>query len=414
MKIRGILISVVSSLLLLCACDRGEMGYSYTDESTTGKVLIFYAPAANNLAPYITKNVNAMSGGLLPGSNSKKVILVYAHTSEGESYLRHISAGDMGSAVSDTLLTVEAGRSASEPEVVAAVLGKVLEEYPAENYSFSLILSSHGTGWIPANILNEDDNINIGWASVGAPRKKTFGNEKVNGVTYDINIPALAEAIPMKLDCMVFDACLMGGIEVAYQLRDKVVKLCCSPAEVPGNGYIYSNIGDDLLSDSATPEDFSRAFYEHYRDALETGIPSEDSYYGATSTTVDCSKLGDLAQICTGLFEKYRSQIAAVNPDEVQPFHRTDPMVNYYRDFFDLRDILLAAGISREEDVQLQRALEKCITYKAATRSFMKNYHGFDINTYCGLSMYLPCKGNAELDAFYKTLDWNIETKLVK
>ena len=36
------------------------------------------------------------------------------------------------------------------------------------------------------------------------------------------------------------------------------------------------------------------------------------------------------------------------------------------------------------------------------------------INTYCGLSMYLPCKGNAELDAFYKTLDWNIETKLVK
>ena len=44
----------------------------------------------------------------------------------------------------------------------------------------------------------------------------------------------------------------------------------------------------------------------------------------------------------------------------------------------------------------------------------MKNYGGFDINAYCGLSMYLPCKGDATLDAYYKTLDWNIATKLVE
>ena len=32
----------------------------------------------------------------------------------------------------------------------------------------------------------------------------------------------------------------------------------------------------------------------------------------------------------------------------------------------------------------------------------------------CGLSMYLPCNGSEYLDNFYKTLEWNKATALVK
>ena len=129
---------------------------------------------------------------------------------------------------------------------------------------------------------------------------------------------------------------------------------------------------------------------------------------------VDCSKLVPLAEVCTGLFEKYRAEIAAVDYKEVQPFYRTDPFADYYRDFFDLEDILVHAGINADEKAVLKQALDACILYKDATSSFMPNHNGFEIKTYCGLSMYLPNKGNATLDEFYKTLDWNIATKLVK
>ena len=38
----------------------------------------------------------------------------------------------------------------------------------------------------------------------------------------------------------------------------------------------------------------------------------------------------------------------------------------------------------------------------------------FDIVNFCGLSMYLPCDGSANLDNFYKTLAWNRATGLVE
>ena len=49
--------------------------------------------------------------------------------------------------------------------------------------------------------------------------------------------------------------------------------------------------------------------------------------------------------------------------------------------------------------------------YKGATPKFMNE---FTINTFSGLSMYLPSHGNRELDKFYKTLKWNKATGLVK
>ncbi|MCR5561646.1 MAG: hypothetical protein K6F58_07535 [Bacteroidales bacterium] len=404
--------------VLLSSCDRGEMGYSFSDSSSDGpgKVLVLYSPAASNLASYISGNLQAITKGQLPGASSRKTVLVFAHFDDGPSYLRRLSADEFGNPVSDTLYTVAALRSASDPAVMTEVLGKVCELYPPENNSFTLILSSHGTGWLPAGAIapdDDDDSSNLLWA-YSAPQRKTFGIETVNGVAHELTVQELADAIPMKLECLVFDACLMGGVEVAYQLRNKVHKLCCSPAEVPGPGYIYTDIGCDLLSDSAEPEDFGRAFFEHYDTAFRTGAPSSDAIYGVTSTTVDCTKMEPLADICRTLFQEYRDTLSKLDHSIVQHYYRVHYSVNYYRAFFDLEDMLVKAGITEQEHESLKQALDACITFKGATPAFMKAYGGFTINNYSGLSMYLPKRGNPSLDAFYKTLDWNIATNLVE
>ena len=78
--------------------------------------------------------------------------------------------------------------------------------------------------------------------------------------------------------------------------------------------------------------------------------------------------------------------------------------------FYDLESILINAGIDEDELEELQAVLDNSVIYKAHTPMFMSD---FDIHTYSGFSMYLPCHGSESLNIFYKTLKWNQDTGLV-
>ena len=167
--------AILATALLvgLCSCNRGEMGFSYTEPSDgPGQVFIFYAPASSNLAPFISRNITSITKSGLPYGSSRKTVLTFAHMDSGEAHLLKISADEFGNPVSDTLLTVEAGRSASDPEIVSRVLGKVVEEYPESSNIYTLIMSSHGTGWLPRGATADFGNDVIVWDS---PRKKSSG-----------------------------------------------------------------------------------------------------------------------------------------------------------------------------------------------------------------------------------------------
>ncbi|MDR1341677.1 MAG: hypothetical protein LBK18_00300, partial [Prevotellaceae bacterium] len=46
---------------------------------------------------------------------------------------------------------------------------------------------------------------------------------------------------------------------------------------------------------------------------------------------------------------------------------------------------------------------EKAVLYKEHTPQFIQEY---DINTYCGLSCYIPLPQRSDLSRYYKTLGW--------
>lgn len=422
-KIKALILPLL--LALLCGCGREEMGYRFEDESVVKNVVIFYsATASNGLGGYISQNLKTITGGILPQEGSGKTLLVYNHDSADKSFLVRIFTDSEGQTVRDTVLTIAAGRAGADPEVITEVLTAAGDAYPGSR--FTLILSSHGSGWMPEGAFN-------GYISYAAPKRapaslqedifpfrqkgpvtKSFGTEKINGNYIEISIQDLVAAIPMHLSCLVFDACFMGCVEVAYEFRNVADKICFSPAEVPGNGYIYTNFATELLSDEASPEDFARTYFEYYEEAFISGN-GPDAAYGATSTAIDCTKMDALATVCRELFSKYRGAISALARSDVQPYFRAPGYYN--RDepfFFDLEDILIQAGITRNERAALESALDECITYKAATSAFMPKYGGFDINIYSGLSMYLPPCGSLGLDDYYRTLAWNIATSLVE
>ena len=110
--------------------------------------------------------------------------------------------------------------------------------------------------------------------------------------------------------------------------------------------------------------------------------------------------------MCEELFETYRSQIRTLNGSYVQGYFR---MNRHY--FYDLKDILVQAGVPTGKITELDAALSECLLYQAATPSFL----GIDLQRVCGLSMYLPSMGSDFLDNYYRnSISWNNATQLVK
>ena len=210
-------------------------------------------------------------------------------------------------------------------------------------------------------------------------------------------------AIPMHLDYLLMDACLSGGIEVAYEFKDVCDQIGFSPSEILADGFNYKELAGHLLgSDKADTRAVVDDYYQYYAAKKDKNDRS------ATISLVDCKQLDGLASVCNTLFSKYASEIDGLNPSSVQRFYRYDKHW-----FYDLEDILVKAGISSAEHSSLSSALNSCILYKAATEEFLKSYGGFAIDTFCGMTMYLPCNGSTLLDNKYKALAWNKATGLV-
>ena len=209
-----------------------------------------------------------------------------------------------------------------------------------------------------------------------------------------------AEAIPMKLDYILFDACLMGGIEVAYELRGKCGQLGFSQAEVLAEGFDYKKLTQHLLQrEIPYPMGVCHDYFTQYD--IQNGI-----YRSATISLVDCDKVEPVAQVCRDIFSAHREGLAAIRHEDVQRFYRSSKHW-----FYDLESIAREAGATEEEITRLQNALGQCVLYKGHTPEFMSE---FRIDIFSGFSMYLPVHGSPELNKFYKTLQWNMATALVE
>lgn len=316
----------------------------------------------------------------------------------------------MGKVVSDTLKTWPETDEAVSVSTMTDVLETVKGLYP--HASYGMVFSSHGSGWLPSGYYSTG-KITAGTAGLQAvpyidpnsdgsmPRVKSIGIDNITSRnTYEMEIETFAQALPMKFDYIIIDACLMGGIEVAYALKDKCDKLVFAQAEVLEDGLCdYTTLTQRVLK-PVVPDLYNLCedSYQHYKNQ------DDPIYRSLTISMIDCTRLDGLAASCKSLFSKYRNRISLVNAANVQGYFRARKHW-----FYDLTDILRQSGIPEADMAGYNKAMSDCVLYNAATDTFIN----FDIRTHCGLSMYLPADGNSELDEFYKTLSWNKASGLV-
>lgn len=421
--------AALASLLMLSAvaCDKtfddmpGNKGTAPVRNVTSEKaqVLVLYSAGFNSLCAALEDDVNDMKSGYLPlvGSMSKAV-LVYSrrlsetgrYTDRTPSYLIRLSVDGWGKVVSDTLKTWPETDEAVSASTMTDVLETVKGLYP--HASYGMVFSSHGSGWLPSGYYSTG-KITAGTAGLQAvpyidpnsdgsmPRVKSIGIDNITSRnTYEMEIETFAQALPMKFDYIIIDACLMGCIEVAYALKDKCDKLVFSQAEVLEDGLCdYTTLTQRVLK-PGVPDLYNLCedSYRHYNNQ------DDPIYRSLTISMIDCTRLDGLAESCKSLFSKYRNQISLVNAANVQGYFRSRKHW-----FYDLTDILRQSGVPEEDMTDYNKAMSDCVLYNAATDTFIN----FDIRTHCGLSMYLPADGNSELDEFYKTLSWNKASGLV-
>ena len=413
-----ILVAAIVLAAALSSCTKARHDRSFPEKEV---VMVFYGAGFNNLSSDIKRNIGIIKKGKLPFKDSRHKVLIFTHLSNSDSDFANLTEShlvelsrDFGVFKADTLLTISKERYASDPQVLHEVMQKVAELYPDAHYG--LIVSSHGTGWLPAGRYTNSSNVvqySVGSnvdkdlplyrynEDPGSPKVKSFSAEAEmrNGIRYshETSIQSMAKAIGVHLDYLIFDACLMGCVEVAYEFKDVADKIAFSPTEVLVDGFDYTDIST-LLNDNIDLEGFCKRYFDYY--------DKHPSSRYATISAIRTDKLDALASLCSTLFEKYRSSINSLTmASGVQRYYRSG-----YSWFYDFEDIFVKAGISEADKAALDAALDACITYKAYTPLFIS----IEINTYSGLSMHIPSEGNADLRNFYKTLKWNEATNLVE
>lgn len=153
--------------------------------------------------------------------------------------------------------------SMSRPEALSDFIQWGMKNYPAENYW--LVISDHGEAWKGAC---QDDGADD-WMSLPEIQQA---------------LQTAREATGRKLDVLSFDACYMGSLEVAHQLKDEAAFMVGSEEEVGYQGLPY----DRLLADmDRSPRQLVERIVAHGQ-----GDPKEF----ATSSAIELGKVAAVSQ----------------------------------------------------------------------------------------------------------------------
>ena len=437
---------VVLASAFLAACDEKDenfvidgskegIKYSYPGNRQgiveTRRVLLFYECGFNSLYGYLQDNMEKdLPKGYRPGGGrNEDVVLIFSKLAYSQnykdvpSYLRRVYADRDGNMVSDTLKTFPASTVAASRATMSEVLNFVKTTYPAKGYG--IVFSSHGSGWLPTGYYNNpttferthrnasgakkskklyEDNIPTGNMETDDPfagMVRSLGQDKMSSGDVEMSVAEFAAGIPFHLDYLIFDMCFGGGMEVVYGLRDKADYLGVSPAEVLAAGmYDYTKLTTFLLKGSSP--DLKGLFIDSF-DRYNSKTGAQRS---VTVTLVKTDALDELASVCEGLVAQYSNALAHAPVSKIQGYFRLN---RHY--FYDLEDTFAKCGASAEDLAALNNAIDKTIVYKNATPSFLGE---FDIKTYSGYSIYLPCDGTTLLNSYFKDEAWNKAVGLVK
>ena len=266
---------------------------------------------------------------------------------------------------------------------MSRVLNEIVKVYPAEHYG--LILWSHASGWIPSS-----QTTKTVLRSFGADNgHRSDGNN--NGPSMNITtLTHVLENLP-HFDFVLFDACFMQCVEVAYQLRHVTDYVIGSPAELPGDGAAYLNLLQPMCQ---IPTNVDRLL-EYYVDYYLNGrgrVP----YTGAEISAIRTDKVEALAAASAPYLQRIFSGRRSPECGNVQKYY-VGPSQNHYTEFYDFKN-LMYHHLSAEEYAEWCEAYDAAVPFAPLTPTWYSAFSPAD-NHICkiadlehtgGVSLFVP------------------------
>lgn len=366
---------VCAILALLPSCSKQETVTMSKDLSMCAFIL-----ADNDLddhAGYIEQDL--VSG--LRACPAGTELFLYVDRQNRNPTLRHLFVLESGQVAVKNLAEYSEQCSTS-PSVFAQVLGTMLSAASGRRYG--LIFWSHGNGWQP------------GLSYCNPKSTRAIGADGVFSMDIGDFESVLRET--QKPSFVVFDACYMGAVEVAYTLRNSTEYIIASPAETLGVGFPYHIIMPYLVQGSVSS-------LSHSLDLYLADCYSSDYYYDGTisgmASLTDCSQMDALA----ASFRQIAKQGgASFSSDTIQAFEHSNPHL-----YFDFGQYANAISTVASQLDAFNDCLNRAVVHKVTTPTVFTQSSFTDtlvtVTHFSGLSTYIPGT-SVTTDNSYRETQW--------
>lgn len=374
-----------------------------------GQTVFMFFPWSNSLLSDFRRTVEDMQTVVAQRSMKDERIMVFMATSEREAVLFELKKQN-GRCLTDTLRRYS-DRPFTSRQWLTSLFSEVMTLAPASRYG--MVVGCHGLAWVPVQgqrnaqkrlgsqeRIDEEDNLykeeridkegepnDLMHFEVQGPVTTRF-----IGGTYpetQIETTDLADAMAdagFHTEYILFDACYMSSVEVAYELKDVTHYLIASPTEVLSYGFPYITMGKHLLG---TP---------NYKGIVDSFISFYSSYnlpYGTVAVT-DCTQLDALAAIAQQINAADAEQTNAASegklntarsgkyaPNGVQIMDGYSPSL-----FYDLGHLMSLKDAGTVLTAAFAEQLDKTVPYKGHTDQYFTTLKDapVDIKHYSGLN----------------------------
>ena len=358
-----------------------------------GQTVFMFFPWSNSLLSDFRRTVEDMQTVVAQRSMKDERIMVFMATSEREAVLFELKKQN-GRCLTDTLRRYS-DRPFTSRQWLTSLFSEVMTLAPASRYG--MVVGCHGLAWVPIQgqrnarkrlgsqeRIDEEDNLykeeridkegepnDLMHFEVQGPVTTRF-----IGGTYpetQIETTDLADAMAdagFHTEYILFDACYMSSVEVAYELKDVTHYLIASPTEVLSYGFPYITMGKHLLG---TPN------YKGIADSFISFYSSYNLPYGTVAVT-DCTQLDALAAIAQQINAAAAEQLV---PNGVQIMDGYSPTL-----FYDLGHLMSLKDAGTVLTAAFAEQLEKTVPYKGHTGQYFTALKDapVDIKHYSGLN----------------------------
>lgn len=373
---------LLTALFALFACnnDDDELHGPVTHDKVDRTILIYMA-ANNSLYGNVQENLDSITAGYIDADTDGRLLVYLDNARTDAAVLYQYQIGADKQLVKQIIKEYQEPWNSVSPSNMSQVIKDAFSAYPAESYG--IVLWSHALSWVPAD--------------------KTLTRSWGDDAGYSMNIADLAttlESVPgVHFDFILFDACFMSTVEVAYDLRKASDYIIAAPTEILEFGFPYKSLTRQMFKyNSATISSLAECYADYYDGTTKTrnGIVTRME---GTMAMVKCSEMDNLASVTRAIMTAHVGDVPKVNPNSLQKYFR----FNEHSFAYDFKDFMNTFATPSEMEV-LEQQLDKAVPYKYTTDRFIGL--NIDKDRYSGVATHVFKDRGNTWDNYYKTIGW--------